>query len=1018
MIRSTVLLILSMVFTIGLLHAQPPCAFDKKHDELLKTNPVFAREVEQNNLLIQRLVAERKAKKPGDQPQTLAIVTIPVVVHVMHTGGPVGSIYNPDDAQIIGAINYLNRVYAGSWPGMTPPVEGGGIVNMEIQFALAQRTPSCGSTNGINRVNASGLANYTARGINADSTNGCPELSLKNLARWNTTDYYNIWVVNKIDSKDGTSGQFIAGYAFSPGASSSLDGTVMLATQMQEDEKTLPHEIGHALNLYHTFHPSLNSTQCSANVNCNTQGDQVCDTDPNFLNFNSGTGVFSFACRTGANPCAGSAPYTINTESNFMSYTNCYTLFTNGQKLRVQAAMTLPSRAGLVDPANLALVPCGTTINFSVPTGNLTETASGTTSDCRTYTDYTYQMVIGSAPTSAATATLGFGGTAVKGLDYEVTTNGNFISPDNVVHFAANATAAQSFTVRIYDDGNVESSESIILNFSVNSGGGDAIAGTTTPTLTISLGDNDTAPLGSSTGVYPIGSIATVIDQAPFNAMLDRQRSQYLYKASELTAAGMTPGTITSLQLYVDTKRSTRPFTNLTIRMANTSANYLRNGTVTAIGGMTTVYTNSAYSTTAGWNVFNLSVPFNWTGNSLAFEICFTNADEDETNFNDDIGAFYDGGSALQSNIFFENGINCGTSFLNVFIYQYGLKPIIRLGSSVIGTSIETVAGAATSHHLQNGSNDYLYSNNNRLMMSLSNISADLGCVNSSLEQAGTTWVTYQGGQRSAKVFAVTPSGNGATTTYTGSFYFTTAELAGKNPALLRLAKTSALNIAAANHTNTVIVTPTVTYLGTDAVGFTADFTGFSKFFLVDAAVTLPVTLTDLVVKLNTQNDGEIHWSTSSELNNAGFDVETSRDGLHFSMLGNVASLGNGTTTNHYNFIHNKPAPGLHFYRLKQVDIDGKKTYSKIISLLVETDVSKARIYPVPATTNITIHFGDLLSNTDLEIFSAEMKLIKREVIGGPVLTKEINVEHLPAGIYFVRIDRKGRTEVLRFFKK
>ena len=113
------------------------------------------------------------------------------------------------------------------------------------------------------------------------------------------------------------------------------------------------------------------NTQCPLNADCTTDGDLVCDTDPIFNNYNSGTSVFSFACRTGNNACAGGIPYTINTESNFMSYTNCYTLFTNDQKARTQAALALPSRASLVDPGNLALTPCGTTINFTQATATL-----------------------------------------------------------------------------------------------------------------------------------------------------------------------------------------------------------------------------------------------------------------------------------------------------------------------------------------------------------------------------------------------------------------------------------------------------------------------------------------------------------------------------------------------------------------------------------------------------------------------------------------------------------------------
>src|SRR5688572_18322883 len=382
------------------LQAQPPCAFDKKHDILLEKNPAYAWQIQQNNIAIRKHIDARRAMKPG-AARPMAAVTIPVVVHVMHTGGAVGTIYNPSDADIIGAINYLNQVYAGTYAGMTAPVEGGGVVDMEIQFALAQRTPTCGATNGINRIDASSLPNYVANGVNVDNTNGCPELTLKDFARWNTSDYYNIWVVNKLDGADGTTGQFIAGFAWFPGSPSTLDGTVMLASQMNTAKKTLPHEIGHAFSLYHTFQGSNDVGVCPSTDPA--QGDFIEDTDP--VSNNVSGGAYDFSCRTGANNSCVSSPYTINTENNFMAYTTCFTLFTNDQKLRVQAALTLlPSRASLVDAGNLALTPCGTTINFSQATAAQTENTTGTLLGCRTYTDYTYQMGIGTGPSAAATA--------------------------------------------------------------------------------------------------------------------------------------------------------------------------------------------------------------------------------------------------------------------------------------------------------------------------------------------------------------------------------------------------------------------------------------------------------------------------------------------------------------------------------------------------------------------------------------------------------------------------------------
>ena len=302
--------------------------------------------------------------------------------------------------------------------------------------------------------------------------------------------------------------------------------------------------------------------------------------------------------------------------------------------------------------------------------------------------------------------------------------------------------------------------------------------------------------------------------------------------------------------------------------------------------------------------------------------------------------------------------------------------------------------------------------------MRLSDISSSLGCVESSLDESGTTWANYQGGQRSAKVFAVTPTTNGTTANYTASFYFDNAELAGKNTAILRLAKRSSTSAATANTGNTVLVTPTVTTLGTGTTVFTASFTGFSRFFLVDAGVTLPAALTVFTGKLNNDHDAVLNWTTASEFNNRGFDVEVSRDGSNFSFLTTVASQGNSATEQYYEYKHIKPQPGIIYYRLKQTDQDGKYEYSKIISLTISNDLVKATVYPVPAKNCITINFGALIMKGELEIFSADMKTVKRESINGPSATKAINIAELSKGVYFIRYTNGSVTEILRFIKE
>jgi Pregnancy-associated plasma protein-A/Secretion system C-terminal sorting domain len=987
------LLLTLSIFSFG----QSKCSFDEKMKWMMESNPENARDMILTEQKIQQYIKEHS--QAVTNKSSLISYTIPVVVHVMHTGGAVGSIYNPSDASILGAINYLNQIYAGTYAGMEQPVEGGGIVNMELQFALAQRTLSCGNTNGIDRVDASSIPNYTANGV---GTGGCTDLELKNFARWNTADYYNIWVVNKIDGADGTVGQFTAGYAYFAGAPASLDGTVMLATQMLSGQGTLPHEIGHAFNLYHTFQGSNLNTQCPANTTCTTDGDAVCDTDPITNNVNA-SGIYSFVCRTGTNTCTSSA-YTVNTEHNFMSYTNCFTLFTNGQKARTQAAMSLPSRIGFA--TSLGATPCGTVINFGLGADIKTEDNAGTTSGCRMYKDYTYQMSIGAAPSATATATLSYSGTAIKGLDYYVTTNGNFTAPSNVLTFNTGSTAAQTFTMRVYNDANVETAETAILNFTLNNGGGNASIGTSAPSLTVTLNDNDLAPVATSSALYTIGGLTNVVNGAPFNATIGLQRSQYLYKASELAAAGLTAGNINALQLFVNSKLSSGSFNNFTIKMAQTAINYLVDGSANVIGGMTTVHSVASLSTIAGWNNFNLTAPFGWDGvSNLAIELCYSSVTAGAAA--DQLGCYSDGGTAAQGNMMYQDNINCAGAFSSLTYYPNGVKPRIQLGLAVTGTPVETAAAATKSEHIVTGSSDYFYSNNNKLMAKISGVNAALGCVATTVENAGTTWMSFLAGQRSAKVYTITPTTNTTTTDYTLSLYFDNAELGSKTASTLRIAKTTAASIELANAGNTIFAVPAITTLGNNTV-FTASFTGFSRFFLIDAAAVLPITLLAFNA-YESNNAGILQWTTVTENNNKGFDVEKSLHGITFEKIAFVPGKGTSGIQSNYNLKDNN-LTDVQYYRLKQIDTDGKFSYSNVVQVKGKPGKQRIVFITNPFNTELKITMANkAVKNITVELLDATGKtIIKRNGIGNNSLFTIPLPGNIAKGIYFVNVTVDG----------
>ena len=98
----------------------------------------------------------------------------------------------------------------------------------------------------------------------------------------------------------------------------------------------------------------------------------------------------------------------------------------------------------------------------------------------------------------------------------------------------------------------------------------------------------------------------------------------------------------------------------------------------------------------------------------------------------------------------------------------------------------------------------------------------------------------------------------------------------------------------------------------------------------------------------------ELKWQTASELNNEKFEIEMSQDGRSFQKVGEVK--GNGTTQTQvdYDFQIEEPPVGMSYYRLKQMDYDGKFEYSKIVSANFEKQgTSIGKIFPNPSRSGL-----------------------------------------------------------------
>jgi len=316
--RSTLLIFLASIFSISL-QAQQECGFEKSHQMLLQSNTSYRQSVEKG--------AKEWAKFAVAASQQKLLITgndtifeIPVVIHVIHTGGAIGTQYNPTDQQLIDLIDFTNKCFQASWPSYPDPQSGGTYV--PFRFSLAKRDPNCAATNGIVRIDGSGLTDYAADGIQLGAGPGASETAVKALSVWPNDKYYNIWVVNHIGGPSGGT----AGYAYFPGAGPTVDGTVILASVAQSGSSTLAHEIGHGMGLSHTFEGDAGGATCPTNNNCNTDGDGICDTEPHMR---------GASCTDVTNPCTN-APFTF-TRNSFMSYTHgCRDRFSAGQRNKMK----------------------------------------------------------------------------------------------------------------------------------------------------------------------------------------------------------------------------------------------------------------------------------------------------------------------------------------------------------------------------------------------------------------------------------------------------------------------------------------------------------------------------------------------------------------------------------------------------------------------------------------------------------------------------------------------------------
>ena len=270
------------------------------------------------------------------------LLIIPTVVHIIHFNG-IGDI---SDEQVEDGIRVVNedfrRINADTIDGN--PDFYPFAADCKIEFQLAKLDPNGNLTTGITRYDTIIFPHPEPENANFDN--------VKYVSHWPSNMYFNIWLTRIISG--GT-----LGYAQYPGISftyggpwdtygavikSNNWGTIGTAVS---DGRTATHELGHCLGLYHTFLSA--SAGCGAE--CDTTGDEVCDTPPTTLTFNC---LNSNLC---SNDSLGPSAFETDMPDqleNHMGYNSCTNLFTSGQKDRMRGFLTtLDTLNGLWEYDNL-----------------------------------------------------------------------------------------------------------------------------------------------------------------------------------------------------------------------------------------------------------------------------------------------------------------------------------------------------------------------------------------------------------------------------------------------------------------------------------------------------------------------------------------------------------------------------------------------------------------------------------------------------------------------------------------
>jgi hypothetical protein len=360
-------LVLVSGFTAKAQESKPihPCNTYVAMEERFAKDPAAKVRYDNIQAILQKQYEEAKANKAAGKSAAAPVYTVPVVFHILHQGGS----ENIPDANCIAALNWVNLDFSRTNfdANSTDAPFNTSYVDSEIKFMLARKDPNGNCTNGIVRHIDSKTDWSQAQAFAGSYWT----------YTWDPTKYLNVYVVKQIiPTSTVTGGGIIVGYTFKPGTwptGATQDAIVYRHDFLTggDNPRSLTHEIGHWLNLAHTWGNTNNP-----GVACGDDG--IADTPITM-------GEFSSCPTTSASACTqtNAAFNNLNNVENIMNYSSCAKNFTSDQTTAMRAALTsaTSNRSNLWSPANLVATDVNNTPNCA-PIADFMSTAAGDYTIC------------------------------------------------------------------------------------------------------------------------------------------------------------------------------------------------------------------------------------------------------------------------------------------------------------------------------------------------------------------------------------------------------------------------------------------------------------------------------------------------------------------------------------------------------------------------------------------------------------------------------------------------------------